>query len=316
MKNILYPVLIFSRIKWLVTLAVVLVFFRLAASQSEHPKSQQETSTDTTKVEREEAPEKATLRISFDAVKVNDDVNLKAKLGTKVKGRFENIPGVEVNFYKEEIAPGNWIGKSISNDHGIAAFTVSGSETKEGPRTFVAQVSGNLRYTDADNDVTVNPSRMKMDLEKMDSTMTVNVLLEVPDASNQMVPVADAPCQLFVKRLFGDLPIGESANTNEEGQVSFEFPKDIPGDKAGSITIVARFTDHELVGNVEASQVIQWGIPMQADDFYSRRELWSARANSPIPLVIIVNIILIGVWGAIVFIFLEIYRINKLGKAR
>jgi hypothetical protein len=310
MKKISIPFWGCLQIISLVMAVFVIGFINPVMGQSDEAK------TDSTNAVKEEAPEKASLRISFDAFKVNDDVDLKARLLTKVQGRFEPVPGVEVSFYRGEIAPGNLAGKSISNSHGIAMFTVKGVEKAEGPQTFMVQVSGNPRFDDADNDVTVTPSKMEMNLEDVDSTWTVNVFLGAPNEANEIMPVADASCQLYVKRLFGYLPVGESATTDEEGKVSFEFPKGIPGDESGMVTVVARFSDNDVVGNVETRQVSPWGVPTKKDDFYAKRELWSARANSPIPLVIVVNAILIGVWGVILFIFLEIFRINKLGKAR
>ncbi|HJW30142.1 MAG TPA: hypothetical protein VJ508_12960 [Saprospiraceae bacterium] len=273
---------------------------------------------DTTQSAAKETAEKEALHISLDAFKINDEVKLMAKVSHKVKGKFQPIPGIEVDFYKKEITAGNLLGKDTSDLDGEAAWFFTASQLSDTTATniYFAAVRNHKFYEDADETVTVSPSIMKMQLEAGDSVRTVKVFLGYPDEAGKTVPVADASCQLYVKRLFGLLPLGDAATTDAEGNVTFEFPADIKGDESGNVTVVTKIEEHEIVGNAEVSQLINWGIPTKQEDFYLRRELWSARANSPITLVIIVNAILLGVWGAIAYIFLEIIRINKIGKVR
>jgi hypothetical protein len=108
--------------------------------------------------------------------------------------------------------------------------------------------------------------------------------------------------------------MGDPGTTDEEGNVAFELPSDIPGDESGNLVIVAKVAEHELLGNIEVRESSAWGVPVKEDDFYTQRQLWSARANSPIILIVVVNAAIIGIWGVIAYIFLGIFRINKLGK--
>lgn len=297
-------------------ISLIFMFSLPSFSQGEEAAQADTTVSDTTTVVDDEANEKASLRLTYDAFKINKDIKLLAKLKTKVKGKFQNIPDVLVSFYKNEIDPANFLGKTYSNSRGEAFWIIPAALPADSasPLSFWAVVQNNPVYEDAEETVSVVPSVIEMKLEEEDSLRLVKVFLGYPDETNQIIPVPDAECKLYVQRLFGFLPVGESATTDAEGNAIIEFPQDIKGDESGNVTIIARFEEHELVGNVEANQTIQWGIATAKDDFYVKRELWSARANSPILLVIIVNMVLIGVWGAIAFIFLEIFRINKLGK--
>jgi hypothetical protein len=155
---------------------------------------------------------------------------------------------------------------------------------------------------------------MDITLEEEDSSRLVKIVVGHPDETGQIVPMPEVECKIYIKRLFGLLPIGDAETTDADGLISVVFPDSLKGDESGNLTIVAKIEDNEILGNVEVSKTIAWGIPTEINDFYLQRELWSARANSPWTLILIVNAALLGIWGVIAFIFLEIFRINKIGK--
>ena len=59
--------------------------------------------------------------------------------------------------------------------------------------------------------------------------------------------------------MFSLLPIGE-LTLDEAGTASIEFPSDLPGDKDGNITIIARFEENPTFGNVEKSETHEMGF--------------------------------------------------------
>ena len=293
-------------------------FISPAVAQTEDETATEEILSDTTAVEEEEEEEvvveKLTLRMSFEAFKINEKVKLLARVRSKVDTKWQNTAGVEVSFYKNEVSPENLIGKDTSNSKGEALQFLQVSES-DPSMTYFAVVADHPDYEDVEETITVNPSILTMELMEEDSTRMVKIFVGTPNDSGSVVPLAETECKLYVKRLFGYMPLGDPESTDEEGYVTFEFPSDIKGDTAGNLTLVARVMEHELIGNVETSQDVSWGIPTEVDDFYSQRQLWSARANSPILLIVVVNLAILGIWGVIAFIFFEIYKINKLGKA-
>jgi hypothetical protein len=287
-----------------------------AAAQTEEEAVPQATS-DTTVVEEEAGPEKVALRMGFDAFKINQDLKLLARVRSKVDTKFQNTAGVEVSFYKDEVDPSNLIGKDTSNQKGEASWKIVLPANKDSitSLTYWAVVKDHPDYDDAEETVTINPSVLTLELLEEDSLRTVKVFVGFPNDSGRIVPMAETEVKLFVRRLFGDMPLGDPETTDEEGYVTIEFPNDIKGDTAGMVTVVAKVMEHETLGNVETSESIAWGLPLEINDFYSQRQLWSARANSPIILIVVVNAAIIGIWGVILYIFLEIFRIRKLGKA-
>jgi len=270
---------------------------------------------DSTIVE-EASPEKVALRMSFEAFKINGDLKLLARVRSKVNTKFLNTAGVEITFYKNEIDPANLIGRDTSNQKGEALWIVPLVQNTDSNTayTYFAEVKNHPDYEDAEETVSTSSSVLNIEFAEEDSMRLVKIFLGYPD-SGGIKPVAETEVKLFVRRLFGDMPIGDPETTDEEGNVTIEFPSDIKGDTSGLITIVAKVTEHETLGNIETSKAISWGIPTVNDDFYSQRQLWSARSNSPIILIVVVNTVLLGIWGVIAYIFLGIFRINKIGRA-
>jgi hypothetical protein len=108
------------------------------------------------------------------------------------------------------------------------------------------------------------------------------------------------------------LPIGDYFNTTDEnGEVRIEFPYDLPGDSAGNVIIIARIEEDDRFEGVEVSKTASFGIPLNIDHRANRRSLTAASANAPISLLILVNGLILAVWGIIIYIFTQIYRIRR-----
>lgn len=276
--------------------------------------NEQEGNSDST--EAEAVIEKAPLRMSFEAFRINGELKLLARVRSKVNSKYQNTSGVEIRFYKGDTSPENQIGTATSNRKGeaIVRLDLSSSADTIVSSDYYAVVSDHPDYEDAEEMLTVNPGIIRMQLVEEDSIRTIEIFVGSIDSAG-ITPIAEAECKVYVQRLFGLMPLGDPVTTDEEGNAVFEFPGDIKGDTSGTIKIVAKISEHELIGNIQTDKEIAWGVPVVEEDFFSQRQLWSARSNSPVLLIIVVNGIIIGIWAAILFIFYEIYRINKLGKA-
>ena len=125
-------------------------------------------------------------------------------------------------------------------------------------------------------------------------------------------PIAELDLYFFVQRTFSQLPIGDYFNTtNENGEVRIEYPNDLPGDSAGNVIIIARIEEDDRFDGVEVSKIASFGIPFYIDHRANKRSLTAASANAPISLLILVNGIILVVWGIIIYIFTQIYRIRR-----
>lgn len=117
----------------------------------------------------------------------------------------------------------------------------------------------------------------------------------------------------YVQRTFSLLPIGDYFNTTDEnGEVRVEFPSDLPGDSAGNVTVIVKLLEAEEFLDSEIKETINWGVPTYFSPKDNLRTLWTAGANAPISLLLLVNILIAAVWGVIFFIIYKIYLISKM----
>jgi hypothetical protein len=158
---------------------------------------------------------------------------------------------------------------------------------------------------------------MNMTLEEADSVRQIVVTLETTDADGNTTPISEVEVHFYVQRLFGLLPLSaDPQSTDANGEITLEFPAGIPGDTAGNVVIVAKVEEHELFGNLDFRKKISWGVPLIIDHNKHIRALWSSRENAPYYLIVIVNSMLIGIWGVIAYIVFQVFQIRKLGRQK
>ncbi len=249
----------------------------------------------------------------------NNSKILTATVKTKIDDAYQGVKDIAVNFYQNEVDPAYLLGTVASNEKGLAVLVIP--DGKLAPtafeNTFVAAVENNDKFEDNQEEITVSEADFTMTLSEEDSTRQVVISLQAPDAEGVMTPVAETEIHLYVQRLFGLLPLSDDPETTDEnGEVTVEFPAGIPGDTAGNLIIVAKVEEHEQFGNLTFQRKINWGVPLVIDPNKDKRQLWSSRANAPIYLIVFINTMLIGIWGVIAYIIYQVFQIKKLGRQK
>lgn len=271
----------------------------------------------------EEPVEKKKARISLSFTNLNNiSPRLQAEIKTKVDRSYESVQGVSVKFYLAEISEENFLGYAVSGKNGKATLILQEDIIKllkkDYDFLFIATIENNENYFDKETEVEVKSSFSSLSLDIEDSTKIVRFFVGTPDSLGiTYIPAEDVEATIYVKRLFGLLRISEEfETTDEEGFLTIEFPDDIPGDEVGNLTIIAKVDDHEVFGTLTNSQEIDWGVPLKSSAEIISGEWWSGRNNAPIALIIIVNAMIFGIWGVIIYIILDLFKINKIGKTR
>jgi hypothetical protein len=120
---------------------------------------------------------------------------------------------------------------------------------------------------------------------------------------------------LYVKSLYALLPIGKAIETDENGEASFNFPIDLPGDQNNMLVVVAKIEKDETYGTVETDSTVKWGA-LQANESnrWADRSLSASREKAPMFLVFGSNLIIGIIWGTILYIIFQLVRIRKAGK--
>lgn len=127
-------------------------------------------------------------------------------------------------------------------------------------------------------------------------------------------PIEELDLFFYVKRTFSNLPIGDVFNTTDEnGMVQVDFPKDLPGDPEGNVTILVKIMESDLYNDLTVETTKKWGIPTPlTDQLGEKRSLWAAAANAPIPLVLSVSAMIVSIWFIICYIIYILFRISKI----
>jgi hypothetical protein len=154
--------------------------------------------------------------------------------------------------------------------------------------------------------------RIEISFFDTDSLKQIKAVVSEQDSLRQGVPIEGLDLYFYVQRSFSLLPIGSVFNTTDEsGKVEIDFPKDLPGDVKGNIILFVKIEDSPPYRDTILQRTIAWGIPLIIDEKQNKRTLWAAASNAPLPLILLVNSILLIVWGLILYILLQLYMIHK-----
>ena len=126
-------------------------------------------------------------------------------------------------------------------------------------------------------------------------------------------PAKGVDVHFYVKRFFSLLPFSKTVSTNDKGIAEVNFPyTDLPGDSAGNITVIAKIEDDDNYGTIETHADVKWGVPtVNEDGNWNERSLSASRMKAPMFLIISSLLIITVVWGTIVYVVVQIFRIKK-----
>ena len=117
---------------------------------------------------------------------------------------------------------------------------------------FVAQSDSTAGQEPLSADITIKKAILTVDTTSVDGVRTV--IGELKEKSgNAWVPVKDIDMNLSIKRMLGNLSVGDEPvyTSDSTGVSSAEFKRDsIPGDEKGNITLVAKVDDNDTYGTL------------------------------------------------------------------
>ncbi|HRG33209.1 MAG: hypothetical protein JNK69_04825 [Saprospiraceae bacterium] len=129
-------------------------------------------------------------------------------------------------------------------------------------------------------------------------------------------PVADVEVRVGIKRLSSILPVGEeaTATTDSSGTAIVDFTIDsIPGDAQGMIFIAAKIEDNDVYGNLSYEMKVPWGNASSYTNPYGKRSLWATGDKVPMWLLTLACGIIFSVWGTLIYLVLQLFKVRKLG---
>lgn len=244
------------------------------------------------------------------------EVNTQTKTGRVL----EPLANIAVNVYFTEQADENFLGKIVTGRFGKGRvyFPASFKSTFDSLNefTFIAISDTSARIDELSSEIIIKKAILVLDTIVADEIRTVNAVLK-EKKENEWVAVADIEMKLGIKRLLGNLTVGEEETftSDSAGTASAEFKRDsLPGDEKGNLVLVARVEDNDNYGNLIVEKTVPWGIVTKSETGFWHRSLWSKGNLAPYWLLAIAFFIIAGVWGTIFYLVRQLFIIKKLGR--
>src|ERR1035437_7213532 len=232
------------------------------------------------------------------------------------KGKFVPAKNAKVNFYAVHDKEQQLIQSANTDNKGTATIVLQKNLPLDESQAFtiVAKIENDNIYEDASEQMHFKEANLALNLNPHDTSRVVSAKVTVTDKDGKEVAVKGAELKFYVKRLFGNMPAAENytVTTDENGLASFKYPRSIPGDTAGVITVAARMEDNDQFGNVENSSATSWGTPLEIIKDPFPRSVWGVYA--PWGIVITLSVLFGGVWSTYIFIVAQLIAIKKEGK--
>ena len=252
--------------------------------------------------------------IQLQYFKNTDDTRLLKTTLTYSLNRMEiPLPGIEISFFSEA-AGKKLLGTALTDENGVAGLElnkeISLPLNEGGLWAFSTEFKGNDSIEAGNSELTIKDIKLEMTLQEVDTIRTIS-LKAFTSENRKEIPVSGETVMIYVPRMFSLLPVGE-ASLDENGTASLEFPPDIPGDNEGNLTIISKFEEHPVFGNVEVKVVKKWGVPVLNSAPIAHRALWTKTA--PMWMIITLSILLTGVWGHYLFAIISLIRIKRESK--
>jgi hypothetical protein len=265
-----------------------------------------------------QAPEKGNVSIALNYFINNNKIPyLKVVVKTKVNGRFQTVGGISLNLFLDKDTTGTSIGKVVTNNKGEANAIIPPSLKNQWGKlvkhTFVATFEGNKKYEPAKGDLTVNKAKILIDTAS--GRKITATVFEMKDTA--WLPVKGVELKIAIRRMGGDLLVNETPTftTDSTGQASADFKRDsIFGDSKGNIVLVAKIEDNDQYGNLSIEKTVPWGSKFVPTNTFNERTLFATRNKAPVWLLFITYAIAISVWGILIYLVFNVFKIKKIGE--
>jgi hypothetical protein len=184
---------------------------------------------------------------------------------------------------------------------------------------FIAVAEATNKEEEISYETAITKARLQIDTSSEEGAKSITVTAE-QWSDGAWAPAADVELKVGIARSAGGLlSAGEEATytTDSSGTVIVAYNKDsLPGDAKGNIVLVAKAEDNDSYGNLVVNKTVPWGLVTKVDNsFFNQRTLWSTRFKTPLWLLFMAYGIVIGVWGTIIYLIMQIVKIKKLGAA-
>jgi hypothetical protein len=230
----------------------------------------------------------------------------------RVDGENINVPNIDLiltnEFNGEEVE----LGTTTTNKMGKSKYILKSiNELKpDSLNIYTVNVSfkGNEKFKRASRTVSFKDASITASIITKDSINYVSAIIKETSTDSLL---SDQYLNVQVQRLFRPLRIGEEFNsTDKNGTIIVPVAEGIPGID-GNLIIEVVLLDSDDYGTVKAIINAPLGKPIVEESTFDQRTMWSPRGKTPLFLLIFPNLIIFGMWGLIIYLFINLFKISK-----
>jgi hypothetical protein len=254
------------------------------------------------------------VRIKAEYVKIMDNESYVDITATsKIEKKNTKVSNIDLTIYNELEDEKTKLGSTTTNKKGKIRFVINSlNDIKpDSTNTYNILISfrGNDSFKKASKRISFKNANIEAKLTIKDSINYIKATLT--DAVTNS-PIIDELLNVQVQRLFRPLGIGEEFNnTDENGTIIVPIEEGIPG-VDGILTFEVVLYDSDDYGTVKDLVDAPLGIPIIEESTFDQRTMWSPRNKTPLFILIFTNVLIIGIWGIIVYLITNLFRIKKI----
>ncbi len=241
------------------------------------------------------------------------DPMIKLKTRAKIDGKTVPISELEIKVFRAYGDTTFFLSAIKTDDEGIANYALDDDQFElrdtSGYFTYIFIVENHDNFKDVEKSLSFIPAELALEIKQIGETPHIYAKLY---NSITQEPVVDEGLVFAVDRLFKPLVIGEEEIyfTDEDGLVLLPYEGDLPG-KDGLLTFLVKLDDSDDYGTVLASIDAKLGTNIVLESTYDQRTMWSPPNKTPWMLIIFPNLIILVVWGTLVWLLFNLYKIYK-----
>jgi len=166
-------------------------------------------------------------------------------------------------------------------------------------------------FKKASKNVSIKVANLKAAITYVDKKPFITATLT--DAKNE--PIKETEIKVDLQRLFAPLDIGKGSYfTDELGAINVPILNKMPGID-GKLNYEVVLADSDDYGTIKTIVKTNIGSVVKDLSTFDQRTMWSPPTKAPLYILIIPNLLIFGIWGCLVTLVFNLYRISKYKNA-
>ncbi|WP_456464002.1 hypothetical protein [Lutibacter sp.] len=256
---------------------------------------------------------KERVRLKAKYIKVMDgEIYLDIKVTARVKRKNIKVSNIDLTIYNKVNNKKIKVGETTTDVDGESKFVFKNLNAIKPDSTntynLIISFKGNDTFKKAKKNIVFKDVDIRAKLITKDSINYISAILI--DANKDSL-VSNQSLTVQVKRLFQPLFIGkEFIITDENGRILVPIEEGIPGID-GNLTFEVVLNDSDDFGTVKAIVEAPIGVPIVDESTFDQRTMWSPRNKTPLFLLIFPNLLIFSIWGLIIYLITNLFKITK-----